>query len=457
MKSVILLILLVISTYNNFTFANIKEAEKLKTHLDKVEYGGLENILKKKYLRVLTTKNPYDYYIHQGKTKGLQYEMVKEFTKYLNEKYVKKNELRIVFEMIPVDFDQLIPMLIAGKGDVIAVGLTRTSKRETRIRFVNPYQKVDDVIITRKEFMTNFWRDKIFHVQGNSSYKRILSENKINVEVINPNFNAADIMGFVSLKKYDYTLVNSFWAKTLIKGFKNLAIISDNPFRKKVKINWAVRNNNTKLLNELNAFIPKIKKGTMLGNLLNYKYFYNVAKIKSKNFDINSNIISLYDETIKKYAQKFKFDWRLLAALCFQESRFNQGIENKWGAIGLFQIKQMTANEPYIKIKEIGGEKNYDNNVHAGVKYLSWIKKRYFDPNTEMKEEAKLRMMMASYNAGPRRVQQAIIKAKEMGLDPNKWFRNVEIAMLKLGYPEPVIYVSEINKHYVSYVLLGIK
>ena len=74
----------------------------------------------------------------------------------------------------------------------------------------------------------------------------------------------------------------------------------------------------------------------MLGNLFNYKYFYDVAKIKSKKNNINSNIISTYDETIKKYAQKFEFDWRLLAGICFQESRFNQGIENEWGAIGLF-------------------------------------------------------------------------------------------------------------------------
>jgi membrane-bound lytic murein transglycosylase MltF len=450
----ILLLFLVITTLVNFAYA---DAEKLKTHLDQVEYGGLENILKKKYLRVLTTKNPYDYYIYHGKTKGLQYEMVKKFTEHLNNKYVKKDELRIVFEMIPVDFDQLIPMLINGKADIIAVGLTRTKHREKQVDFAMPYQKVDDVIITRKDLLKQAWKDKTFHIQKNSSYKKNLTTNKIRLEEINPNLNAADVMGFISLKKYDYTLVNSFWAKTLIKGFDNLAIIKKNPFRKKVKINWAVRKKNNRLLNELNSFIPKIKKGTMLGNLLNYKYFYDVAKIKSKDFDIDSNIISKYDETIKKYAQKYDFDWRLLAGLCSQESRFNQGIENEWGAIGLFQIKQMTANEPYINIKEISGELNFDNNVHAGVKYLSWIKKRYFDAKKQMKEESKLRMMMASYNAGPRRVQQAINKARKMGLDPNKWFRNVELAMLKLGYPEPVVYVSEINKHYVSYVLLGIK
>ena len=63
---------------------------------------------------------------------------------------------------------------------------------------------------------------------------------------------------------------------------------------------------------------------------------------------------------------------------------------------------------------------------------------------------------MAAYNAGPRRVLQAINKTKSMGLDTNKWFRNVELGMLELGYPEPVIYVSDINKYFVSYDLLGI-
>ena len=93
------------------SFTPVFAAKELGIHLNKADRGGLEKILKKKYFRVLTTRNPYDYYIYQGNAKGIQYEMIKEFTKYLNKKYVKKGELRIVFEMIPVDFDQLIPML----------------------------------------------------------------------------------------------------------------------------------------------------------------------------------------------------------------------------------------------------------------------------------------------------------------------------------------------------------
>ena len=282
--------------------------------------------------------------------------------------------------MIPVDFDQLIPMLADGKGDIIAVGMTQTGSRKEVIDFTKPYITVDDVIVTRKELSKENWKDKTFHVQRNSSYYNELNKRgDVRPEEIDANFNPADLLEFISLKKYDYTLVNSFWAKTISKRFNNLTIIKDKSFRKKVKIGWAVRKNNKGLLKELNKFMPKVKKGTLLGNLMSYKYFYNVSKIQSKDFDIKSNKISKYDETIKKYAKKFSIDWRLLAGLCYQESRFNQDIINEWGAIGLFQIKQMTANEPYINITNVSGPKNFDNNIHAGVKYLAWIKNRYFN------------------------------------------------------------------------------
>lgn len=439
-------------------FAQISWADaKLQAHIDKIEQGGLQEIIKKRYLRVLTTKNAYDYYIYQGSRKGIQYEMVREFTKHLNKKYTKKGELPITFELIPVDFDQLVPMLTSGKGDFIAVGLTKTPNREQLINFTEPYQVVNDVVVTRKELKQQAWREKTFHVQAGSSYQKTLTKQKIKTESIDSNFNPADVLELISLKKYDYTLVNSFWAKTLSKLFTNLTIIKDQSFRKRVPISWGVNKKHKKILSELNKFLPKVKKGTLLGNIFNYKYFYNMGRIRAVNSNFKENKISNYDDLFRKYAKKFNLDWRLLAAVSYQESRFDQSIVNKWGAIGMMQIKQMTANEPYINIKKVKGLKNRENNVHAGSKYLAWIKKLYFDWNEKMDEKDRLRMTLASYNAGPRRVQQARSKAKKMGLNPNIWFRNVELAMLKRGYPEPVIYVSEINKHFVSYVLLGIE
>lgn len=80
------------------------------------------------------------------------------------------------------------------------------------------------------------------------------------MQAVNANFNAADLMELVSLKKYDYTLVNSFWAKTISKRFDNLAVLKDRPFRRNVEISWAVRKNNHRLRKELNLFLPKVKK-----------------------------------------------------------------------------------------------------------------------------------------------------------------------------------------------------
>jgi len=210
-------------------------------------------------------------------------------------------------------------------------------------------------------------------------------------------------------------------------------------------------------LQELNSFLPRIKTGTLLGNTYNQKYFSDHGRIKSKDFDLATSKLSKYDKTLKKYAQMYGFDWRLLAAVCYQESRFKQGLTNKWGAVGLFQIKRSTSDEPYISVPDIEGKANFENNIHAGVKYLSWIKKTYLDTQSQVDESEKLRMMLAAYNAGPNRLLKALERAKEMNLDPTRWFRNVELAMAEMGLPEPVIYVSEINKYYVSYVLLGIK
>ena len=94
--------------------------------------------------------------------------------------------------------------------------------------------------------------------------------------------------------------------------------------------------------------------------------------------------------------------------------------------------------------------------MNAGIKYLAWIKDRYFDAVTEMRERDRLRMALAAYNAGPRTLIRARKEAEKMGLDSTRWFRNVELALLSMGKPEPVKYVSEINQRYLSYIMLGV-
>jgi membrane-bound lytic murein transglycosylase MltF len=442
-----------------------QEHAELSDHLEHVRFGGLKRILKERYIRILTTRNSFDYYIYQGKPKGIQYEMVREFVKHLNQKYAKgKKQPKIQYEMIPVDYDQLIPLLKAGKADLIAAGLTVTPKREKEILFSKPYRKVDEVIVTRKELADKPVTRKTFHVRKSSSYyesikkynRSVTKKWKVNTKFVSEELNTENIIELVSLGKYDYTIADSYLAEVSASVFKDIHLHKFKPFGRNQRLAWAVRKEDSTLAKEINAVLPKIRKGSLLGNVFSNKYFGDINTIKSNNFKLGTSYLSKYDELIKKYSKKYGFDWRMIAALCFQESRFDASIVNKWGAIGLFQVKQMTANEPYINIKNITGLKNVENNIHAGVKYLSWIKKRYFDSNKKMSEKARLRMTMAAYNAGPARVLKAIKLAKKMKLDPNRWFRHVELAMLAMRKTEPVTYVSEINKRYVAYLLLGI-
>ena len=450
--------------FSSQLFAQVHD--ELSDHLGQKRFGGLKRVLKERYIRILTTKNSFDYYVYQGKPKGIQYEMVREFVKHLNRKYAKgKKQLKIQFELIPVDYDQLIPMLLEGKGDIIAAGLTVTPKRQNIVSFSKPYRKVDEVIVTRKELADIPVTKKTFHVRKSSSYNEsirkynrgVKSKWRVNTKYVSEELNTENIIELVSLGKYDYTVADSYLAELSAKVFPDLHLHKNRPFGKSQKIAWATRKGDDQLINEINKVLPKIRKGSLLGNVFSKKYFGDINTIKSNKFNLGTSHLSDYDELFKKYAKMYGFDWRIIAALCFQESRFNPDIVNKWGAIGLFQVKQMTANEPYINIKKITGRKNIENNIHAGVKYLSWIKKRYFDSNEKMEEKARLRMAMAAYNAGPARVRKAIKLAKKMGLNPNRWFRHVELAMLAMRRTEPVTYVSEINKRYVAYLLLGFK
>ena len=441
--------------------------EDLADHLELQRKGGIKKIIQDRYFRVLTTKNSFDYYIYQGVPKGIQLEMTKLLKKSINKRYAKNQaSLNIQFEMIPVDNGQLIPMLLSGRGDIIAAGLTITKERKKRLRFSKPYRHVDEVIVTRRELLDQDFRGKTFHIRKSTSfYNSVKKFNKkykknkkhrIKINEVEEGIHTENIIELVSLGKFDYTIADSYIAEMATKIFDNLVILKDRPFGKNLPIAWAVRKSEKRLAKEINLIMPKMSKGSKLGNIFSKKYFKDFGGIKARLKGETPDSISKYDSLIKKYSKMYNFDWRLISALCYQESRFKQNLENKWGAIGLFQVKQTTANEPYVNIRNIKGPKNAENNIHAGVKYLAWIRDKHFGKIKGISEKAKIRLAIAAYNAGPSRVLRAVKLAKKLKLNPKRWFRHVEYGMLKMKKIEPVSYVSEINKRYVSYLLLGI-
>ncbi len=167
------------------------------------------------------------------------------------------------------------------------------------------------------------------------------------------------------------------------------------------------------------------------------------------DFENTQNFLKL-KSLFQKYAKQYGFDWRLIAALAYQESGMNNKKRNKSGAVGIMQVLPSTGKDKNIRISNVH---LLENNIHAGVKYLRFIRSRYFE-NEPMDARNKMLFSFASYNAGAGKVARLRKHARQKGLDPNVWFRNVElIAAEKIGR-ETVQYVSNIYKYYIAYRLI---
>jgi membrane-bound lytic murein transglycosylase MltF len=448
----------------------------LGDHVSDRYSASLERVIEERFLRVLTSRNAFDYFIHHGDRGGYQYEMVKAFTRHLNQKYARgRSELPIQFELMPVDDDQLIPMLRDGAADLIAARLTITGERAKRVRFSKAYRAVDELLVTHDETPpidgVQGLSGRVVVVRRSSSYYESLvrlnreleaaGRAPVAIEVVDEALETERILDLVAARRYPFTLADSMVARLAVEIQPRLRIVEGVMLRKEGELAWATQMEATALLDEMNSFLDQYDHGTFLGNLGIRLYFKSESKwagrLTERDSEGQGKGLSDHDGLFKQHGEPFGLDWLLVASMAYQESRFDQEARNRSGAVGLMQIKPTTAREPYVGYPEVQGDERASENVAAGLKYLNWIKSRYFDPVPEMHERDRLRMALAAYNAGPRAIARARNRARKLGYDPNRWFRNVELALLDMRLVEPVKYVSEINQRYLAYRLLGLE
>ena len=166
-------------------------------------------------------------------------------------------------------------------------------------------------------------------------------------------------------------------------------------------------------------------------------------KNRSKKFNELANFF-------KTYASQYGFDYLMVIAQGYQESMLNQSARSPGGAVGIMQVKPSTAAAPPISISDI---ETAENNIHAGVKLLNSIAEDYFsDPKIDPMN--RLLLTFAAYNAGPNRIADLRKDAPAQGLDPNKWFGNIELLVSQQVGQTTVQYVSNIYKYYIAYKLV---
>jgi membrane-bound lytic murein transglycosylase MltF len=433
----------------------------LDTHLSETYTDDLTGLLEKKYVRVLTTMNRTNFFLAGGSAHGFEYALLREYEKYLSQG-IERLELRVTLEFIPVSRDRLLPDLVNGYGDIAAAGLVVTQERRQIVDFTQPYLTgIDELLVTHRAVKapntaTGLSGKEIFVRESSSYYeslmalnRRLKSDNMQPVKIVpaDENLETEDILELVNTGAIERTVCDSHIAGIWAEVLHDIRVHEGIVLRQGGKIAWAVRKNNPKLKQSLDRFIEDHRKGTLMGNIFFKRYYERNQWIKNPLTDNAVKKIDEYRTFFEKYARRYGFDWRLIMAMGFQESGLNPKKKSHRGAVGLMQIRPSTAADPKVDIENID---KVENNIHAAVKYLDFLRSRYFS-DVGIRPRDQVRFSLAAYNAGPAKIRRAREKAAMMHLDANRWFRNVELAVLRIVGRETVQYVSNINKYYVIY------
>ena len=254
------------------------------------------------------------------------------------------------------------------------------------------------------------------------------------------NVTRANLLRYVEIGLVDAAVVDAARLEHILATHADLqaGMSIPSPYRYR----WAIRGTDRNLAAEVDSFLQEeYRKAT-----------YNVLERRYTNKPHSrSNIyagISPYDDLLRSYADKYGFDWRLIAAQMYQESHFDPQATSTAGAIGLMQLMPATASA-----LGFADPTEPETGIHAGIKYLHQLRDRF---GSDIPASERTWLALAAYNIGFDRVRRARDRAQEMGLDPGKWFGNVEVAMREMNgrgcaCGQAIIYVRAVRSLYFAY------
>lgn len=424
-------------------------------------YGDYSAMVKKKMIRALVPPSKTFFFLEKGRKRGLTYDNLMAFEQYINRELNSKH-MQVKVVVIPTSRKNLIKDLHDGFGDIAAGNLTITPRRQQLVDFANPaLTGVEEILVTNTEEPAP---KTIFDLAGREIYVRpsssyfeslqsvnstlqSLGKKSITIHAAEEYLEDEDLLEMVNAGLIPMIVIDSHKGKFWEKIFKNVKLHPQLRLRTGGEIAWAVRKDSPQLKEVVNRYVQDHKKGTLTGNILYRRYLENTGYVQN---NLNKSARKKFNQTIalfKKYANQYEFPYLLLTALAFQESGLDQAKRSQAGAIGIMQVLPATAADKNVDIKKID---NLENNIHAGTKYLNFMKERYFTDDSLDELNSDL-LTIAAYNAGPARVAKLRKEAKKRGLDPNVWFNNVEVIAAREIGRETVRYVGNIYKYYVAY------
>jgi len=384
-------------------------------------------------LVAITGYSATSYFIYRGQPMGYEFELLERLASDLGL------DLEIV---IARDFNRIFTMLNQGQGDIIAFSLTVTKARSRTVAFTETINTTRQVLVQRKpdtwrqlkshEIEQQLVRNPVdllqreVHVWRNSAYYTRLRNLE---EEIGGNIRIVEVPGHVSQEELirrvaegeiDFTVVDENLALINRSYYPQLDVATPVSFPQRLA--WAVRRNAPELRRAVDAWLHRMKADADYYVIYD-KYYKNERafrrRMASDFFSMTSGErISPYDEQIQAKAEFLGWDWRLLAALIYQESGFDPAARSWAGAVGLMQLIPSTG-----RMFGAGDLTDPDENLAAGALFLKWLDEYW----AEIRDpQERLRFILASYNVGHQHVEDARRLAAKYDRNPDVWSDSVE-------------------------------
>jgi membrane-bound lytic murein transglycosylase MltF len=424
-------------------------------------HDDLDGMLARGVVRVAVTWSKTHYFIDRGQPRGLAYEFLAEFERFLRARHARKHRgkaLSVYF--MPVPRDELLTRLRDGKADLAVANLTVTPERRALADFTIPLLSgVREVLVTQAGAPAPASLEDLSGrevvVRPSSSFRehldalnaRLAAAGKAPVRVVpaDEHLETEDLLEMVQAGLVEATVADEHVVGVWREIFPRLQVHPALALATGGAVAWAVRKDAPRLLAEANAFLATHRMGTTFGNVLRQRYLENPWWARRA---MDEGAVARFDRLLdlfRRYGDRYGFDHLLLLAQAYQESGLDQECRSPAGAVGIMQLLPPTG-----AAMRVGDIHQLEPNVHAGTKYLRTIMETWLaDP--AIGETDRVLLAFAAYNAGPNQVASLRRKAAAAGLDPNRWFGHVEAMAAQVGGLETVHYVSNISKYYLAY------
>ena len=419
--------------------------------------NSLKKVLDAGVLKVGTQYGVTSYYNSASGPQGYEYEMARGFADYLG----------VELEILPYyAVNELFPQLEKQQIDIIASALVNTPERQTLFRFGPAYQYVSQKLVFKQGEERP--RD-ISQVDGTllitsdsnhaSSLKKLKASNPSLAWQETDEMDEEEILEQVLTNETDYTVTDSSFLAVMRRRHPELSI--GFTIDQEQPVAWALNSElDDSLLAALIEYFGEIQSNGQLATLED-KYFGHVREF---NYVDTRLFIKAVEDTLPEYRDWFKnysidIDWRLLAAMSYQESHWNPRAKSPTGVRGMMMLTLTTA-------KELGVRSRLDaeQSIRGGAQYFSSLVKRIPD---RIKEPDRIWFALAAYNVGLGHVEDARVITQRQGGNPDLWVdvkqrlpllrQKRHYKTTRYGYArgnEAVTYVENIRRYYDTLVWL---